>query len=205
MTICCFHDAGNCSGMSKGSCSISDPLLVCSTARLLGKPLCHVMCRSVVRQTAAVLACPNNGGERVGLSQHGGRAARAHRAAGRSEHLRSFTSNNPSRSLLSVQGQPVRAVQWGVWAGAGMAAGQAGLIGRLARQGYGALNPADGLAVLGNTLAGLGDGGGKADIGAALMAAPFHWARFLTGARVWQRQQRLLAELLTAPVSPSSA
>jgi len=142
----------------------------------------------------------------VGLSQHGGRAGRAHWAAGKSEYSRNLMSNNLSRvSLLSVQGQPVRAVQWGVWAGAGMAAGQAGLIGRLARQGYGALNPADGLAVLGNTLADLGDGGGKTETGAALMAAPFHWARFLTGARVWRRQNRAVAEFLTAPVPPSSA
>ena len=74
-----------------------------------------------------------------------------------------------------------------------MAAGQDGLVARLGRQGYGALQPADGLAVLGRALAGLcrdssgkgaGNGSGIPASGAPMMAAPFHWARFLTGAVV---------------------
>lgn len=57
------------------------------------------------------------------------------------------------QSLL--QGRPVQSVQWGAWAEAGMAAGQSGLLSRLARQGYGALMPAAGLAVLRSALQGV--------------------------------------------------
>lgn len=80
------------------------------------------------------------------------------------------------------QGQPVRSVQWGAWAEAGMAAGQAGLLARLARQGYGALRPTVGLAVLQSVLQGIQNTVVEAAAGSrALMAAPFHWDRFLTG------------------------
>ena len=85
------------------------------------------------------------------------------------------------QSLL--QGRPVQSVQWGAWAEAGMAAGQSGLLARLARQGYGALAPAAGLAVLRSALQGVQ---GVVDwtvrgSGSVLMAAVFHWERFLSG------------------------
>lgn len=79
----------------------------------------------------------------------------------------------------ALQGQPVVAVQWGVWSGAGMAASEPGLMHRLARRGYGALSPAAGLAALGSALAGATTGGLKA---AVTMAAPFLWPKFLQGA-----------------------
>ncbi len=77
----------------------------------------------------------------------------------------------------------MQSVQWGAWAEAGMAAGKSGLLSRLARQGYGALTPAAGLAVLRSALQGVQ--GTAAEVvrgsGSVLMAAVFHWDRFLSG------------------------
>lgn len=79
----------------------------------------------------------------------------------------------------------MQSVQWGAWAEAGMAASQAGLLSKLDRQGYGALQPTAGLAVLHSALQGvIGVAAGMLQgraAGVARMAAPFHWDRFLTG------------------------
>jgi hypothetical protein len=85
------------------------------------------------------------------------------------------------QSLL--QGRPVQSVQWGAWAEAGMAAGQSGLLSRLARQGYGALAPAAGLAVLRSALQGVQGVAAEAvrSSGSVVMAAVFRWDRFLSG------------------------
>ena len=82
-----------------------------------------------------------------------------------------------------LQGRPVQSVQWGAWAEAGMAAGQSGLLARLTRQGYGALLPAAGLAVLRSALQGVQGVAAEAvrGFGSVLMAAVFHWHRFLSG------------------------
>jgi hypothetical protein len=82
-----------------------------------------------------------------------------------------------------LQGRPVQSVQWGAWANAGMAAGQSGLLARLARQGYGALAPAAGLAVLRLALQGAQGMAAEAgsSSGSVLMAAVFQWDRFLSG------------------------
>lgn len=77
----------------------------------------------------------------------------------------------------------MRSVQWGAWAEAGMAAEQSGLLLRLARQGYGALTPAAGLAVLRSALQGVRGVAAEAvrSSGSVLMAAVFQWDRFLSG------------------------
>jgi hypothetical protein len=83
---------------------------------------------------------------------------------------------------LLLQGRPAQSVQWGAWAEAGMAAGQAGLLARLARQGYGALAPAAGLAALRAALQGVQGAAAEAGSrGAVTMAAVFYWDRFLSG------------------------
>ncbi len=78
------------------------------------------------------------------------------------------------------QGKETGAIQWGAWASAGMAASSPTLLARLVRQGYGAVPPATGLAmitaVLQSTRPPLDE--------AALMASPFDWATLLKGAHV---------------------
>lgn len=87
--------------------------------------------------------------------------------------------------LFYVQGVPVTAVQWGVWAGAGMAASEGGLVARLARRGYTALPPEVGLAALSTALeAILAAGGTRVSCGirgAVGMSASFDWPKFLAG------------------------
>lgn len=91
--------------------------------------------------------------------------------------------SNPQLNCLLLQGQPVQSLQSGAWAEAGMAAGQSGLLARLARQGYGALRPTAGLAALQAALQGVQNpvAAGAAAAGRAMMAAPFNWDRFLSG------------------------
>lgn len=77
------------------------------------------------------------------------------------------------------QGQAGRSVQWGAWAGAGMAAAEPQLLAALLRQGYAAVKPAAGLELLHALL----DSSSSSSGTAVLMAAPFDWERFLSSAR----------------------
>jgi hypothetical protein len=65
-------------------------------------------------------------------------------------------------------GTPMVSVQWGAWAGAGMAASDAQTAARVERTGMGLLSPEAGLAALEGVLAGLG-------AGAAGAAVPGEW------------------------------
>ena len=73
--------------------------------------------------------------------------------------------------LLPRQGCAVQSVNWGAWAGHGMAA-KAGLE-RMARLGYGAVQPEAGMAALGCLL---GHAGSPA-CGPQLLGSCFHWDR----------------------------
>lgn len=75
-----------------------------------------------------------------------------------------------------AQGQPCTSIQWGAWAGAGLAAEAPGLLARLARQGHGALAPATGLRVLAAVL-----GAARSRAPAQLVASVFNWSMFLEG------------------------
>ncbi len=70
-----------------------------------------------------------------------------------------------------MQGRAAVSVQWGAWAGGGMAA-KAGLE-RMERLGYGAIAPAAGMAAL---CALLGSAGGASTV-PQLMGSVFQWAR----------------------------
>jgi len=99
------------------------------------------------------------------------------------------------------QGRPVTAVQWGPWAGAGMAAGSAGARARLQRLGLGMLTAQQGLATLESVLAGSGAGT------AVQAAVAADWPRLLAG--LHPDAQALFAELagtnvLDAPAGPVS-
>ena len=51
--------------------------------------------------------------------------------------------------LVGVQGLPVTSMQWGAWAGAGMAAADATLSAKLQRAGLKLVTPLKGLSALG--------------------------------------------------------
>ncbi|CAL8465605.1 g5141 [Coccomyxa elongata] len=68
-------------------------------------------------------------------------------------------------------------LQWGAWSGVGMAAASSALLGRLQRQGYGAVAPAQGLGVLSQLLS------QQVTSPAAVTVNPFDWSLFLTGVR----------------------
>ena len=77
--------------------------------------------------------------------------------------------------LAQRSGCPVTAVQWGLWAGAGMAAGAAAARTRLQRLGLGMLTAQQGLTALGNVLA-------KSSMAYAVQAAIVaDWPRLLGG------------------------
>lgn len=75
-----------------------------------------------------------------------------------------------------MQGERCTSIQWGVWAGAGMAASEAGLLQRLRQQGFLALPPAAGLSVLARLVAAFE---GPATPFAASL---FEWPAFIRGA-----------------------
>ena len=82
-------------------------------------------------------------------------------------------------SHYTLQGCSCVSIQWGAWAVAGMAAADAALLARLARQGYGAVQPAAGLRALAQVISG--------SFGCSVsefVASPFMWSTFLKGMNI---------------------
>ena len=108
-----------------------------------------------------------------------------------------------SAARLQGQGLAALSVQWGAWAGAGMAA-HAGLE-RMERLGFGAVRPAAGMALVRSLLGALG-GAGSAAAGlppARLLASVFFWDRVKVEGGLYaelrqqhpqQQQQQLVAQ-----------
>ena len=82
-------------------------------------------------------------------------------------------------SIMRMQGVAAVSVNWGPWAGSGMA--EAAGIERMQRMGFSALQPAAGLAVLGSLLAGLRSC--VAQPAPQLMASVILWDRY--GMSAW--------------------
>jgi hypothetical protein len=87
---------------------------------------------------------------------------------------------------LAACGLPAVSLQWGAWAGGGMAAADAQTAARVERMGMSLISPAAGLAALEGVLGQLGGlapavAGQAAAAGsrAVVAAAPFAWGRFL--------------------------
>ena len=98
--------------------------------------------------------------------------------AGQGNYAAANSALDAAAAHLQLQGRASSSVQWGAWAGAGMAAGEPQLLQKLQRQGYAAVQPVAGLAALQQLLA----GSSSNTDAAAIMAAPFDWRRFLAGA-----------------------
>ena len=79
-----------------------------------------------------------------------------------------------------LAGAPAASVQWGAWAGAGMAAQDASTAARLERLGMGLLSISSGLAAL---AAAVGSSGGGGSGAAVLAAVPFRWRQLVAAAR----------------------
>lgn len=91
-------------------------------------------------------------------------------------HMSSIHVQPIARPRVSfIQGLTSVSVNWGAWAGSGMAAG-AGLA-RMERLGFGAIPPAAGAAALGAVLRSLHSGDGAA---AQLTGSVFLWDRYLS-------------------------
>ena len=110
-------------------------------------------------------------------------------------------------SLAAVwqgQGQAgVSSIQWGGWAGGGMASADSGTAGRLARMGMALIEPKQGLAALAGLLHST-----SAVQPAQLTAVPFVWDRFLTSSGSAQTAgifDEFTAQLQPQQVSQSSA
>lgn len=76
--------------------------------------------------------------------------------------------------LVWVQGVGALSVNWGAWAGSGMAEKTG--IERMERQGFGALQPAAGVAAMAQMLAGLATAATKPQ----LLSSVFLWDRYMT-------------------------
>lgn len=87
-----------------------------------------------------------------------------------------------------MQGWPVASVNWGAWAGSGMAA-KAG-VERMARLGFGAIEPAAGMAAISAVVA-----AGPSSMPAQLLASIFFWDRLMLILSPLERQQRTTAML----------
>jgi hypothetical protein len=74
---------------------------------------------------------------------------------------------------MFLQGGRCVSLQWGAWAGAGMAAADASLLSKLSRQGYGAIQPASGLSALRAAVAAIGVSN--------VVVSSFVWPTFLKG------------------------
>ncbi|BDA51457.1 probable inactive phenolphthiocerol synthesis polyketide s at N-terminal half [Coccomyxa sp. Obi] len=78
-------------------------------------------------------------------------------------------------AVQSKQGMNMVSIQWGAWAGAGMAAHDNAILARLHRVGLGAIRPADGLVALQTALTG--------NASPQMAGAVFKWERLLVGER----------------------
>jgi len=89
-----------------------------------------------------------------------------------------YSSANTLLDSLAHQAQNsgtvATSIQWGAWAGAGMAAGDASTRARVERTGLGMVEPVGGLTVMANILK-----QNTASPPAILAAVPFRWSRFL--------------------------
>ena len=107
-------------------------------------------------------------------------------SAGQANYAAANAALDAWAQALHARGCVSTSVQWGAWAGAGMASGDGGgTLQRLERMGLGALSPQHGLGALQSVLSdGLRAGCGLAGRAQpVVVASPFAWPRFLDSAR----------------------
>ncbi len=97
-------------------------------------------------------------------------------APGQANYSAANSALDASAAAMRSQGLSSTSVQWGAWAGAGMAAQDARTAARIERMGMGMMQPAQGLAALEGALGSIWVSGPAP---AVLAATPFSWQRFL--------------------------
>lgn len=95
--------------------------------------------------------------------------------AGQGNYAHANAALDATAAAMQGSGRTSGSVQWGAWAGAGMAAAEPLLLLKLQRQGYGAVQPTAGLAALHQLMRCSTSG----TVPAIAMAAPYDWPRFL--------------------------
>ncbi len=95
---------------------------------------------------------------------------------GQANYAAANAALDAAASSLQASGVSAVSVQWGAWAGAGMAASDPQTAARVARLGMGLISPASGLAALEGALSASPF---TTQPAAVLSATPFNWPRFL--------------------------
>ncbi len=117
-----------------------------------------------------------------------------------------YSAANAALDAAAVQlqqsGVAAVSVQWGAWAGAGMAAQDAQTAARVERMGMAMIQPERGLAALEGTLCSLSAMSSAAGSSAVMSAVPFKWARMLQ--RLGPELPSFFAEFAAAaPAAPA--
>jgi acyl transferase domain-containing protein/NADPH:quinone reductase-like Zn-dependent oxidoreductase/acyl carrier protein len=119
-------------------------------------------------------------------------------APGQSNYAAANAALDAAAGALQGAGLGVVSVQWGAWAGAGMAAADASTAARVARSGMALLQPAQGLAALEAAISSISSAVSAAP--SALAAAPFVWDKFLS--RFRGSPPALLLDMAAEGVAP---
>jgi NADPH:quinone reductase-like Zn-dependent oxidoreductase/3-oxoacyl-(acyl-carrier-protein) synthase len=119
---------------------------------------------------------------------------------GQSNYAAANAALDAAAGALQGAGLGVVSVQWGAWAGAGMAAADASTAARVARSGMALLQPAQGLAALSDALCMLANSSISRP---AVAAIPFRWGTFFKSAQ--QLQEPLFREFAEAQALPGPA
>ena len=97
-------------------------------------------------------------------------------AAGQANYAAANAAADGLTASWQAAGRPFVSVQWGAWAGGGMAAQNAATSAGVRRQGMDMLTPQQGLAALEGLLV---HAQKAASVPATVAAVPFSWSRFL--------------------------
>jgi NADPH:quinone reductase-like Zn-dependent oxidoreductase/NADP-dependent 3-hydroxy acid dehydrogenase YdfG len=119
---------------------------------------------------------------------------------GQSNYAAANAALDAAAGALQGAGLGVVSVQWGAWAGAGMAATDASTAARVARSGMALLQPAQGLAALSDALCMLAN---SSISRSAVAAVPFRWGAFFKSAQ--QMQEPLFREFAEQQELPGVA
>jgi NADP-dependent 3-hydroxy acid dehydrogenase YdfG len=122
-------------------------------------------------------------------------------SAGQASYAAANAALDAAAAALQAGGVAALSVQWGAWAGAGMAANDPQTAARVERMGMGLIEPRRGLAALEGALATVATSG--AACAPVVTAVPFNWRRMAQ--RLGSRVPTLFSEVIVVAGVGSSA